>query len=89
MNWTSTTVPLWRIDCEEFRKVGRPFDLRDIDTDDHLEFAGTFTSRSYLEFRREQNRIIFHPKPLWSRIMPPGKYEALFRRGVDPISCGL
>jgi len=42
MNWTSTTVPLWQIDCEAFRKVGGAFQLRNLKTDEHRMFVKRF-----------------------------------------------
>ena len=45
MNWTSTKVPLWQIDCEEFRKVGRPFELRDVTTPEHEKFIEALSIR--------------------------------------------
>jgi hypothetical protein len=45
MNWTSTTVPMWQIDCENYRKVGGPFQLRDVTTAEHEAFIKLFCAR--------------------------------------------
>jgi len=45
VNWTSTTVPMWQIDCENFRKVGGTFHLKDVSTEEHLMFVKLFCAR--------------------------------------------
>jgi len=52
MNWTSTQVPLWQIDCEEFRKVGHPFELRDVSTPEHEKFIEAFGAKHWLKTAR-------------------------------------
>ncbi len=62
MNWSSTRVPLWQIDCEEFRKVGRPFELRDVTTPEHEKFVEAFSVRHGLMNGREGTTVRFFPK---------------------------
>jgi hypothetical protein len=45
VNWTSTTVPMWQIDCENFRKVGSTFQLKDVTTEEHRTFVKLFCVR--------------------------------------------
>ena len=61
MNWTSTQVPLWQIDCDEFRKAGRPFELRDVNTDDHRMFVQVFCVRFGWLSRQDGNTVTFMP----------------------------
>ncbi len=49
VNWTSTSTPLWQIDCENFRKVGKPFELRNVVTLQHRQFIEAFAERYYLD----------------------------------------
>jgi hypothetical protein len=62
MNWSSTQVPLWQIDCEEFRKVGRPFELRDVTTPEHEKFVEVFSVRHGLWTEREGTTVRFSQK---------------------------
>jgi hypothetical protein len=48
MNWTSTKVPMWQIDCENFRKVGTPFELRHVTSEDHKAFVAAFAKENTL-----------------------------------------
>jgi hypothetical protein len=52
MNWTSTTVPMWQIDCDNFRKVGGGFQLKDVTTDGHRNFVKLFIMRISLPLPR-------------------------------------
>lgn len=62
LNWTTTTVPLWQIDCDNFRKVGKPFELRDVTTPEHLRFAEIFAARYDLTFKMKGTTIEFSVK---------------------------
>jgi hypothetical protein len=64
MNWTSTQVPMWQIDCVEFHKVGLPFELRDINSEEHETFAKLFALRNNLHLQREGKNIRFISKQL-------------------------
>jgi hypothetical protein len=64
MNWTSTRVPLWQIDCENFYRSGHPIELRDVTTNEHKQFVAAFAQRHQLRiiergttvrFERENN----------------------------------
>jgi hypothetical protein len=48
MNWTSTTVPLWQVDCESFRRTQNAFELRDVTTTEHRDFVKQFAARYHL-----------------------------------------
>jgi hypothetical protein len=61
MNWTSTQVPLWQIDCDEFRKVGRPFELRDVVSAEHEQFVAVFSVRFGWAIKREGSVVVFSP----------------------------
>ena len=59
MNWTTTTVPLWAVDCAEYVKVGRPFELRDVTTDEHLRFVELFAARHNLKATTKGTTVLF------------------------------
>ena len=61
MNWTSTKVPLWQIDCENFRKIRQPFELRDVGPE-HTDFIEEFTNRFNLECERSGTTVTFYRK---------------------------
>ena len=56
-------MPLWQIDCDEYRKVGRDFELRDIGTPDHESFCAVFSARHNWHFKLDGNKAIFSQKP--------------------------
>ena len=62
MNWTTTKVPLWQIDCENFRKVGRPFELRDVTSQEHCQFVELFAARYDLKFSKSETIVVFEPQ---------------------------
>ena len=62
LNTTSTKVPLWQIDCENFREVG-PFILRDAVSEEHLLFVKEFAVRNKLKWRQDGTEVHFFPKP--------------------------
>ena len=62
MNWTTTKVPLWQIDCENFRRTMRPFELRDVMAPEHLEFVQHFAARYELEVEEKGTTMLFRPK---------------------------
>ena len=59
MNWTSTRVPLWQVDCENFRRTMRPFELRNVETAEHEEFIEHFTARYGLTAQRQGATVVF------------------------------
>ena len=71
VNWTSTTVPLWQIDCENYRKVGGPFQLKDVTTAEHHQFVKLFCARYDYTFTMAADTAIFNP-PTWR---PPNERE--------------
>jgi hypothetical protein len=61
MNWTTTTVPLWQIDCDNYRKVGRHFELRDVTTAEHRQFVEVFAARYDLAVQLNGAVATFRP----------------------------
>jgi hypothetical protein len=59
MNWTTTKVPLWQADCENFRKAGPPFELRDVTAQEHLTFIKDFATRNRLKLKRAGSVVRF------------------------------
>jgi hypothetical protein len=59
VNWTSTTVPMWQIDCESFRKVGGIFQLKDVSTEEHHLFITHFCARHGYKFTMAGTTAIF------------------------------
>lgn len=62
MNWTTTKVPLWQIDAENFRQVGRPFEIRDVGPE-HEEFVAHFFARHHITLTMEREGTIVRFKP--------------------------
>ena len=62
LNHTSATVPMWQIDCDEFRKVGRVFELRDVTSDEHRAFVAAFARRNELRCEWQGATVTFLPK---------------------------
>lgn len=59
-NWTSPRLPLWQVDCEEFRKSESPFELRDVGPE-HERFIHVYATRFGLDVRREGSTIVLIP----------------------------
>lgn len=57
MNWTSTRVPMWQIDCENFRQVGS-FRLEHVGPE-HMPFVETFAAKHNLRFKVEGSTVRF------------------------------
>jgi len=53
------TVPLWQIDRDNYRKVGREFELRHVTTPQHLRFTEVFAARNDLTFKIKGATILF------------------------------
>jgi hypothetical protein len=62
MNWTTTKIPLWQVDCESFRKVGRPFELRDVTAPEHWEFVEPFALRNNIQYTKTDTTVYFDPQ---------------------------
>ena len=54
---------MWQIDCDNFRKVDRPFELRNATTLAHEMFVVAFCKRYDWEFKRTGPTVLFSPKP--------------------------
>jgi hypothetical protein len=52
MNWTTTRVPLWQSDCENFRRALQPFEVRDVVTAEQWQFIEDFATRYELTIRK-------------------------------------
>ena len=63
MNWTTTKVPLWRTDCENYRRTRRSFELRDLTTPEHWTFVKDFSARFDLEQTIGLYIVTFAQKP--------------------------
>jgi hypothetical protein len=61
VNWTTTKVPLWQVDCENFRRTGRPFELRDVSAPEHLQFVNAFAARYELTVKEDRGSVRFEP----------------------------
>jgi hypothetical protein len=63
VNWTTTQVPLWQIDCEAFRKAEREFELRDVSTEEHRQFVLAFCGRYNWKPKQSGTTVLFLPPP--------------------------
>ena len=61
VNYTSTTVPMWQIDCEELARRGRLFELRDVSDEEHFQFVQGWARRNGWSHSRSQTTVTFHP----------------------------
>ena len=59
MNSTTTKVPLWQIECDNFRRVGTEYELRDLATPEHDQFVQNFAARYDLDFTRTGSTVTF------------------------------
>ena len=77
LNWTSTKVPLWQSDCENFWRSGRPFELRGVN-DEHMLFVEQFSRLFGLGFARQGHTVVFSDATERS----PKAKAALIRSGI-------
>jgi hypothetical protein len=59
INWTSTEVPMWEMDCVQFWRTGLPFELRNVTTDEHAAFVERFAAAHQLTVQREGSNVQF------------------------------
>lgn len=52
---------MWQIDCDEFRKVNRPFELRNVTAREHEHFVAAFAERYGWNTRRDGETVTFLP----------------------------
>lgn len=52
---------MWQIDCETFRKVEHPFELREVTTPEHQGFVEVFAARYDLPWKKEGTTVVFRP----------------------------
>ena len=65
MNWTSTKVPLWRMDCENFWRAGTAFELRDVTTEEHKKFVQAFSFLRHIKVS-ERGTTAYFERPDFS-----------------------
>lgn len=63
MNWTSTTVPMWQIDCENYRRVWLDFELRDVSTPEQEAFVKAFAEKHGIKTERHGSTVRFLGNP--------------------------
>jgi hypothetical protein len=68
MNSTSTTVPLWQLDCESFRRTLRPFVLRDVTNEEHHQFVKDFAKNYELHIRLAESAVTFYPSSYFNEL---------------------
>lgn len=55
----------------EFWKVGRPFELRDVTTEEHIRFVFAFAARAKWNSKKDGTSVIFSP-PIDKEKIPTG-----------------
>lgn len=64
MNRTSTNHPRWKIECDEFRKLGKPFKLGNASTVEHMAFIQAFCMTFEWTAKQLGETVIFFPPAL-------------------------
>jgi len=59
LNTTSTKIPHWETDCENYVVALPSFELRDVSRSDHIKFVEEFAIKHGLKFRLEGTTAIF------------------------------
>jgi hypothetical protein len=59
MNWTSTKVPLWQLDCQNYWRAGTAFEVRDVTKDQDVNFIETFATSHGLSYTRKGSTVYF------------------------------
>jgi hypothetical protein len=62
MNWTSTKVPMWQVDCENFRRSGA-VELQDVSTPEQKAFVQAFALKYDMDVEWKGSTVRFLPKP--------------------------
>jgi len=70
MNWTTTKVPLWQIDCENFRRADSAFEVPDVTTTEHQEFVEHFAARYGLKYKQADGTVRFERARSAARVRP-------------------
>jgi hypothetical protein len=71
MNWTSTMVPMWQGDLENFWRAGGRFQLRDVRTEEHIQFARQFAEEHSLSVRFAHTGTVAFFEPSTAREVSP------------------
>jgi hypothetical protein len=77
VNWTSTTVPLWQVDCENSRKTGQSFELREVTAEEHRQFISAFCARYDLRVTQQSNIVTFQGAKKKAVQAVPNRFQAL------------
>ena len=74
MNWTSTKVPMWQLDCQNFWRAGSIFEVRDVTSEEDLKFIEIF-ARSHDLSCKMNGSIVSFSAPDFSSPgpIPPGE----------------
>ena len=62
LNWTSAKVPYWQSDCDAYRKLAKPFELRDVESNTQEAFAILYALQFDFEYKRDGSTVIFTPR---------------------------
>jgi len=62
MDRTSTTVPTWQEDCENFAKGHGLFELLNVSTTDQFLFVIGFCKKHDLDYSLADNTLLFAPR---------------------------
>jgi hypothetical protein len=62
MDRTSTTVPTWQKDCENFAKGRGLFELLNVSTTDHFLFVIEFCKKHDLDYTLAEDTLLFAPR---------------------------
>jgi len=62
MNYTSVKAPFWQSDCDAYRKLNRPFQLRDVKSRTQEAFALVYALHFGFNYDRAGSTVTFSPK---------------------------
>jgi hypothetical protein len=62
MNWTSAKVNSWQSDCDAYRKLNKPFQLRDVQGRTQEAFALIYALQFGINYNRDGSTVTFSPK---------------------------
>ena len=59
MNRTSTKVPMWQLDCQNFWRAGSAFEVRDVTSEEDQQFIEVFAASHNLTYTRGGTTVAF------------------------------
>lgn len=62
MTWTSAKRACWQSDCDAYRKLNKPFQLRDVQGRMHEAFALVYALQFDCKYDRDGSTVTFSPK---------------------------